>query len=265
MKHKNVKALLSFTIALFLFCSCSHLYEPALYHQDIAYQPKPASFDSIKTANYVSAGYDANSNSNLNDFVQSGQIDVSRAHTFSFMNLSYGAFGVLGDYQSDQSNTKAASYFTHKFFGNIGGRFSANAYTSSGNADIRFIGVEAAYSHEFGGYANFRQNLYNKPGYYVDPTTNLLTIGLTSEVIFHNRDDVGFQNGIRVFLGTTLGDNHVSDFYNNASFGQVNIFSMLTFSSLNIFPKASYFMKFKNYFWSVEAGNAVMLRFGYAF
>jgi hypothetical protein len=257
----SLKQLLSLSCIAILFASCSHIYEPALYHQDIAYQPKPTSFDTVKAANYILGGLNYYSNSNFNDFLVSGQLNLSRGYVFNNFNLSYGAFGVFGEYQSDQANKGATNYFSDKFFEAVGGRFSANAFVTSGRADFRFIGVEMAYSHEFGTYADFRQHLNTQPGYFVDPRTNLYTLGLTSEVIFHNVNDKGFQNGIRLFLGGTFGDN---DLYDNPKVKE-NFFSDITGGGFNIFPKASYFIKVKNYIGTIEAGNGLFLRFGYKF
>jgi len=257
----NLKQLLLLCSATILFASCSHIYEPALFHQDIVYQPKPTSFDTVKVANYISGGFNANANSNFNDFLVSGQLNLSRAYVFNNFNLSYGAFGTVGQYDSDQSNKNAANYFTYKYFEALGGRFSANAFITSGRADIRFIGIEVAYSHEYGTYADYRKYLNAQSGYLVDPRTNLLTLGLTSEVIFHNVNNKGFQNGIRVFLGGTLG--HIN-LYDNPNV-PVNIFGGITAANFNIFAKASYFIKVKNYIGTVEIGNGLFLRFGYKF
>ncbi len=243
---------LSFLLTI-LSASCSHLYEPALYHQDITYQPKPASFDSVKTASYLSAGLNMNPNTNLNDFLISGQINLSQGYVFNNFNLAYGVFGVLGQYQSDTADKNQINYFTDKFFGAAGGRFSANAFTTSGRTDFRFIGVEMAYSHEFGSYSDFRQRLNILPGFNVDSRTNLFTIGLTSEVYFHNSNNTDFQHGIRVFLGKTLG----YDKLNTAFYYDQN--------DNTIFPKVSYFIKIKNIFGSIEAGQGVFIRVGYKF
>jgi hypothetical protein len=257
----NLKQLLYLSLAVVLFASCSHIYEPALYHQDIVYQPKPTSFDTVKAANYISGGLDLNANSNFNDFLVSGQLNLSRAYVFNNFNLSYGAFGTAGHYDSDQANKGAANYFTYKYFEALGGRFSANAFVTSGRADIRFIGVEIAYSHEYGTYAAYRENLNTKPGYFVDPRTNLLTMGLTSEIIFHNVNNKDFQNGIRVFLGGTFGNSAI---YSNPNVKE-SYFGAISGGGFNIFPKASYFIKVKNYIGTVEIGNGLFLRFGYKF
>ncbi|MDB5023517.1 MAG: hypothetical protein JWP78_1272 [Mucilaginibacter sp.] len=242
---------------LLLMSSCSHLYAPALYHQDIAYQPKPTSFDAAKTATYISAGLNNYSSINYSDFLTSGQVNLSVGHAFDNFNIAYGAFGVFGDYQYSGSKSNQ-NYFSDKFFGAVGGRFSANAFVTSGNADIRFIGVEMAYSHEFGDYANYRQELFRRGGYFVDPRTDLYTIGLTTEVIFHSRNNSGIQHGIRGFLGTTVGHNDLNDTYYTDQTLSERFFR-------NIFPKASYFITFKNYFGTAEIGNNLFIRFGYKF
>jgi hypothetical protein len=257
----SLKQLLPCCFMILLFASCSHIYEPALYHQDIVYQPKPTSFDTVKAATYISGAFNANSNTNYNDFLVSGQVNLSRGYVFDNFNLAYGVFGAVGQYESDQASKGAANYFTNKYFEAVGGRFSANAFVTSGRADIRFIGIEMAYSHEYGTYADFRRYLNAQPGTFVDPRTDLLTMGLTSEVIFHNVNNKGFQNGIRVFLGGTFGGPGI---YNNPKVKE-DFFSDLTFANFNIFPKASYFIKVKNYIGTVEIGDGFFLRFGYKF
>lgn len=252
------KIFIPLSCLLLILSACSHLYSPALYHQDIAYQPKPTSFDKESAATYVSAGLNSYTNTNLNDLVVSGQLNLSQGFVFNNFNLAYGAFGSLGDYQNGSSNTSATNYFKDKFFGAVGGRASINAFVHSDRADFRFIGVEAAFSHEFGDYLTYRQMLQNKGGYYVDPRADLFTIGLTTEVIFHNRDNTDFQHGIRGFLGTTLGHNNLSDTYYKDDNASEKMFR-------SIFPKASYFVKYKDYFGTIEAGSAIFLRVGYKF
>jgi hypothetical protein len=253
----KLKLLLPLGFLLLMMSACSHLYAPALYHQDIAYQPKPTSFDKEKTATYISAGLNNYSSVNYSDFLTSGQVNLSVGHAFDNFNIAYGAFGVFGDYQYSGSKNDQ-NYFSDKFFGAVGGRFSANAFVTSGNTDIRFIGIEMAYSHEFGDYANYRQSLFRQGGYFVDPRTDLYTVGLTSEVIFHSKNNSGIQHGIRGFLGTTLGHNDLEDSYYKDDNANARFFR-------RIFPKASYFITFKNYFGTAEIGNNFFIRFGYKF
>ncbi len=254
----NIKLLLGVCCMAIVFASCSHVYEPALYHEDIAYMPKPASFDTVKAANYISGGLNVYSNTHFNDVAVTGQLNLSRGYVFDNFNVAYGAFGVFGDYQSDQTNKAAPSYFSDKYFEAIGGRFSANAFVSSERTDFRFIGVEMAYSHEFGTYAAYRQYLNTLPGTFVDPRTDLFTIGLTTEVIFHNRNNSDIEHGFRGFLGTTLGHNELDDtFYAN----QTSTDRMFR----NIFPKLTYFIKFKNFIGSIDGSTDFFIRFGYKF
>ncbi len=241
-----------------LFSSCSHIYEPALYHQDIAYMPKPTSFDSIRTSNYLSGALVAHSNSNFNDFLISSQFNISRGYVFDHFNIAYGAFGVLGDYQSDQSSNSASNYFSDKFFGAAGARFSANAFAKMGRADFRFIGVEVAYSHEFGSYADFRQYLNKIPGSFVDPRTDLYSIGLTTEVIFHNRHNINFEHGFRGFFGTTLGYNQLDYTYYKNQTSTDNLFR-------TFFPKLTYFLRYNKFFATIDGGVDFFVRFGYRF
>jgi hypothetical protein len=254
----KIKLLSIACITCLAFASCTHVYSPALYHQDIAYQPKPMSMDTVRAANYVSLAYNSYSNVNYSDNIESGQLNISRAYVFKGWNLAYGAFGSFGDYEDGSNNKTTPDYFTDKYFGAVGGRASANLYVNSGRADIRFLGVEMAYSHEFGPYADYRKSLAAEGGYYVDPRTDLFTVGLTSEVIFRTIRDNGFQHGIRVFLGTTLGHNDLDDtYYAGESSGEMRY--------NHIFPRASYFINFKNYFGTFEVGDGAMIRFGYKF
>jgi len=257
-QYMDLKRHIALFAAAILFASCSKVYTPALYHQDIAYQPKPASFDSVKSMTYASGGINTYVNSNFEDLLVSGQANLSRGHAFNNFNLAYGAFGVFGDYENGAIQKGQPNYFTDKFFGAVGGRASANFFVNSGRTDFRFIGVEMAYSHEFGDYANFRQSVQSQPGYYVDPRTDLFSIGLTSEILFHNVNNPGFQHGIRVYLGTTLGHDDLESTYYTDQTGEAKFFRA-------IYPKASYFITFSRFFGTVEAGENFFIRFGYKF
>jgi len=253
MKKTNILLLCAVTT---LLASCSTLYQPALYHQDIAYQPKPVSFDTVKSATYISAAYEANLSTDYSDLIQSGQFNISRGHVFDGFNIAYGAFGSLGDYEHD--GTTGGNNFGYKNFGALGARASANLFTNNDDTEFRFIGMEMAYSHEFGDYADLRKNLYAQGGYYIDPRTDLFTVGLTSEVIFKDRRNPFIQHGFRLFLGTTLGNNPLDQ---SLYAGDIAPEKLLHY----IFPKISYYIKFKKFFGTFEGGNQFFVRFGYAF
>jgi len=259
----NLRRPILLVITATLFASCANVYTPALYHQDIAYMPKPASFDSVKSATYASAGINGNYNQNYVDMLISGQFNLSRGYVFNNANLAYGVFGVLGDYENSQIQQGQPNYFNDRFFGAVGGRFSANLFSNTGRSDFRFLGIEMAYSHEFGDYLNFRRSVENVPGYYVDPRSDLFTIGLTTEVLFHPIGNTNIQHGIRGFLGYTFGfdDLETNNYYNYYNQTQNNGSKLLS----SVFPKASYFIKFKKYFGTVEFGQNIFIRFGLKF
>jgi hypothetical protein len=261
---KKINYLPYFVFAALLFSACSnHVYGPALFHQDIAYQPKPASFDSAKTANYASVGFGVNADPTFfDDLLYSAQFNVSRAHNLGNFNLAYGAFSVLGDYANSSVRNGDPNYFSDKFFGVLGGRASANFFVSTGSADFRILGIEAAYSHEFGDYANFRKRLTaqaNQPDYYINPNTDLFTAGLSTEVTWRGLFNRHVKHGIRLFAGHTFGDNN---YYNTVTHIPYNTDSQ-PFN--NIFVKASYFAEFNRYIATIEAGNGILLRFGFRF
>jgi len=201
---------------LIFYSSCTvtgpqiNLYGPAMYSSDISYQPKPMSSDSVHHANYASLSYfslDAPNNNNNFDIVTVGQFNIGQGYTFDNFNLSYAAFGGMGGYSHQTNNDLSQStHFSSKYFGDLGGRFSANAFVTSGRVDIRFIGFEVAYSHEFGDYANFRSQVNGQPDYFTDARTDLVTIGGSTEVIWHSSERP-LQFGLRLFIGRTLGDN----------------------------------------------------------
>ncbi len=244
---------------IFLLSACERqIYTPALYHQDIAYQPKPASFDSAKTANYLSGGLNYYLDQTWTDLLISAQFNYSRAHVFKNFNLSYGAFGVAGDY--DKSSTGSSpNDFSYKFFGAAGARASANLFTNYGRMDFRYLGVEMAYSHEFGSFADFRKFINTQPGYEADTRTDLFTLGLSSEIIFHNQNNNNIEHGIRLFLGTTFGPNPVGINSGYASSG------LTPPAFRDVFPKVSYFINSKHFFGVGEFGSAIFLRAGYKF
>ena len=253
MKFSTVFCLLGIAIAL---SSCSdHVYAPALHHSDIAYLPKPVSADAVKAASYISGGLVVDESPNYSDELVSGQLNISRGHAFDHFNLAYCAFGALGNYHNSELQQEDPHYFKDKFFGAVGGRLSGNFFVSGRHVDFRFIGFEAAYSHEFGDYLNFRRSVTNQSGFYTDPRTDLFTLGGTTEVIFHT-NKVANQFGFRFFWGGTFGNDNV--YHNKNSDYVYRVYSPGIIT-------AAYFMQIKHLIAVVEAGNYVQLRLGYKF
>jgi hypothetical protein len=237
-----------------------NLYGPAMYTKDIAYQPKPMSSDSVHHATYASLTYfsgNAGNDKNGNDNITSGRFDIGQGYTLDNFNLSYNAFGEVGGYQN-QTNTDQTQphYFGTKYYQSLGGRVSANAYISTGNVDVRFIGIEMAYSKEFGEYSAYRNALNGQPNYFVNTGTNLFTVGGTSEVIWHMRGSP-IQMGLRLFIGKTVGD---------YSYRNPNELNQLYYPQSQTLSLA-YFMQVKNFFFVGEAmaPDGGSLRVGFKF
>jgi len=263
----KIKIVFISIMAVWLFNSCGTLdktprtnqYGPALYQSDIAYMPKPLSSDSSHHANYISASLVEGNGAdptNYNDELARGELNFGQGFTSRNFNVAYDVFGTLGSYSNvTDLATNDAHYFNNKFFGAYGGRFSVNTYITSGRVDIRFFGFEMAFSHEFGDYANYRKLVTDSPYFYTNRRTELLTLGGTSEVVWHSHDPA-IQFGFRVFLGKSLGGNsytnngNLTPFYN----GYFNTSSL------------AYFMQIHRYFFVGEV-NATggQFRFGLRF
>lgn len=243
---------------LLLLSSCSKVYTPALYHQDIAYMPKPASFDSVSTKVYVSAGMNVYPDAHFSDIIYSGQANLSVGHNFNNFNLAYGAFAEYGDYKNSSMDYSSVNYFSDRTFGVVGGRFSANLYKKFDHADFRYIGFEGVYSHEFGDFSTFKKNFKTENEYYVDPRTDLVSVGLTSEVVFNSAENPGLHHGLRGFLGVTLGHNPLNSTYDKTDDPNEKVFR-------EVFPKFSYFINYKHLFGIIDVGGGFMGRVGYTF
>lgn len=264
-----------FVIAAFLLSSCSqHYYAPALFNNDISYLPKPASFDSVKSAVYVSGGTGFGQGADINhDGIGFGSIEATAAHTFKGANLAYGVFGFAGSITNGDSgdddnyqytNSDPYAYQGSKSFYGAGARLSGNLYTKIDNVDFRFIGFEAVYSKEFGDYARYRKRVSGVDDYYAYTNTRLLTVGLTSEALWHGAYNKDRQYALRGFLGRTFGN------YNRRA-GQYDG-DAVTLQS--VYTAASFYMQIKRFFYVTELSATpssmyvfpeFRLKFGYKF
>ncbi len=235
-----------------LLCACSQrIYVPPLLNNDISYQFKPMSSDSAKKSSYISGtlilGYAA---AGIDDRLTIGQLNYSRALTFKNFNIAYGAYGFGGAYDNNTYITSNSYYFSSKSFLGLGARFSANYFTTSGNTDERFIGVEISYSKEFGDFLGYRRTIKNQPDFKSDDQSNLFTMGLTNEIITHNSNHSSLQYGARIFYGHTFNP---TDLNNYNLFGVIN--------SIYI----SYFAKFGNFCGVIDIGPSSQFTLGYKF
>ncbi len=240
------------TVATLLLASCSRsYYAPALFNNDVSYMAKPASFDSSRNAVYVSGGAGFGQGADgANDAVGFGTLDISAGHTFKGANLAYGVFGFAGSIGGSYSdNTNSGNTYNNPnrltsagFYG-AGARFSGNLYKRIGNADFRFIGLEAVYSKELGDYAAFRKQVFGRNDVYSYTNTRLFTAGLTSEVIWHSHNHLDHQYGFRGFAGRTFGS------YNRPLDNEYDGDTQLL---QTVYLSASYFMQIKKIFGTAE-------------
>jgi hypothetical protein len=239
------KLIIPAVLILLLCSACNkHFYAPALYNNDVSYQPKPASFDSAKSATYVSIGEGFNQAVNINNTVSFGELDISRGHVFKNSNLSYGAFGFVGaiDNENHQNELKDPYSFKSKSFAGIGGRASFNMFKAlQENINFRYIGIEATYSKEYGDFAAFRRAVQNSPDYSATTRTEMFTVGATSEILWHSPKSTDKQFAFRFFLGKTIGN---YDYLKNKSVLNVN--------EVPVYFTASYFMQIKHFWGAAE-------------
>ncbi len=252
---ENFKVTFLLCCIAFILCSCRMTKEvislngPAFYNNDISYQPKPISADTIHHASYISASIINGQGANQNDALTAGQLNLGMAYTVKHFNFAYGAFGAAGGFNNATIGGGAPYYFNNKFVGLVGVRASVNYYITSGHVDIRIIGIEAAYSHEFGAYADYRQQVATVPDFYTNTRTNLFTIGGSTEVAWYGRD-LSWQYGLRLFIGRTDGS-YVNSLYSDIS---------RTAGAL------AYFMQIRRYFMVGElTGSGGHFSLGYRF
>ena len=263
MKNLLIIAL----IATFFCCGCSsRYYAPAIYNDDISYQPKPGSFDSVKSKTYVSLGeafHDGVDDNNSTNFFE---LNISRGHVFKNTNLSYGAFGFAGsiDNINHKNELTDPNSFDTKSFAGIGGRASFNMYKVIDRVNFRYIGVEAAYSKEFGDYAAYRRLVQNVPDYYATTRTEMVTAGLTSEVLWHNMRSTDNQNSLRLFVGKSIGNySYLNPGSDDLLLGAKNAFPF--YMTVSYFKQINHFFGVAEVLRTEHLAPGLRIKFGYGF
>ncbi|PQA53698.1 hypothetical protein [Siphonobacter curvatus] len=235
----------------FIAClfSCQAIYNhrlgAGLHAHDLIYQPKPlASRDSgVNTATYLGGvtlwgkGYhEGFKNGQSQDRHWLGLLQVSRAHSWNAATISYGAFGYLGQYYIGNSsfseypkdslgniiNKPLPSIYrgNYGFYG-FGFRGSAQLNAILGrNTNWRFLGVEMAYSREYGELTRIRQRIPRKTvnnglgreysghstGYdrwIVARQPALFTIAATTEMVFNSDPAKDRSFSMKYSIGTS--------------------------------------------------------------
>ncbi|RKR83817.1 hypothetical protein BDD43_4031 [Mucilaginibacter gracilis] len=256
---KKIYALALLITVIFISGCNDHFYAPALYNNNSTYLAKPMHTDSAKSASYVSGGLGLGSGIDLKDNTYMGLLRLDHANTFDNINLAYGVFGFAGSYENTSIEKTEANYFNNKFFAGLGANASANFFIPlNDKVDLRIIGIDLAYSSEFGDYADFRKAVRSQPGFHTDINNNLFSGGLTTEVAWRGRNNPQIHYAVKGYLGKTFGNHDFNDYtnsyYNNSEYNNINY-------------SASFFVQMRKYFFVVERQNIVNvnLRVGYCF
>ncbi len=270
--------LTTFSILTILFVtSCTRYITPPVTGQNnIGYIPRPFYQDSSSSKIYISGGYQTatSTNGHLNFYM--GNLNISRGHSFKNINFGYGLFGSFGKAVYKDSITKTNNYPNskpianfNKNLNNIGIRTTLgyHAISDNGKTTFRFINWESAFSIENGDYADYRSDLYKSNisdspvRIYVTNQRNFLTTGLSTEVIKREAFDIkDLEISFRFFFGNTFNFNNS---YRNIGRGSSEI------NKKGGCVVASYFVKYKKIFTSIELGTDVnygaKLLLGYRF
>ncbi|TZF82711.1 hypothetical protein FW774_14540 [Pedobacter sp. BS3] len=196
----------AFLVVLLSGCDSIRYYMPVMLKADLTYMPKPMSFDSIKTSNYVTATYGGKSMANLDEESTFGQFSFSRSHYLKNINVSYGGGGYFGTVENNSIDTTVVNVLDRKNFSGFNLNTSANLVTSSGRTDFRVIGLELAYNKEFGDYYHYRKSVIGIPDAYSITRSDLFSAGLSSEVIWHTKNSIHTQFGFKLTIGKTFGN-----------------------------------------------------------
>lgn len=215
--HLNQCLLLLCLILILQSCKSSTFYTPVRQNQDMAYQPKPNHFDSLKTNYYLSGNFYNNRASNLKDQLSMVELNLAKGHLLSDrFNLAYGVFGFWGKYQNKSLTTDEDYYFNNKRFNGYGFRTSINYIMApTEQSALRFPGFELSYSQENGAFASYRKTMLKQPYYYTNSNTKLLTLGYSFEYIWQHGRINHLNFSFRYFKGITTGNSefHADSYY----------------------------------------------------
>jgi len=262
------KYLILTTLSFLILSGCGPVkryYEPIMLKSDLNYMPKPISYDTLKTSNYVSAIFgskviDNHSNSGLFlknfDSATFGQLNVSRSHYFNHWNLGYRLSGFAGEVSNYSIDKEELNYYMKKGF--YGGQLqtSANYVISSDRIDFRIIGVDFIYSKEAGDFLDFRRQVANTENFYSITNSDLFSGFLTTEIIWHTKSSIHNQFGFKMSVGKVFGDLSYQGLDGNS--GDVN-----PPENKNI--SLSFFTQFQRFHFIIEQSRALRTSIGYRF
>lgn len=222
---KRLNLLVFIALGLGIFAGCSSQYGPPMLGKQNFYMAKP-SYDTTNHNVNSYGGLELTSNSGYNNNETNVSLMPSyhRAHAFSFYDVAYGTFGYIGRYGVSNIPENNGG----KLFYGAGARASANFNWRINNFNWRVIGIEGAYSKEFGAYRQLRDDFdqSNNDSLLMFHTQgNSAEFGLFTEFLFNeqgNEDYFSFKAGGGVH--PNFGQNNLAkaeDPNNNAVYFQV--------------------------------------------
>ena len=172
--------------------------------------PKPMGADSIKSKTYVSGSFAGLTLPYSTGQINMGLLNISRAHTFKHLNISYGAFGAVGETRYNNQFKKPNTIAVNSYRGFTAGglRTSIGFYDTMGKKlEFRVVSWENSLSFENGAYSSLRKELIalNDPDIITSAKTTLFSTGWATELIWHAKGNPDTQIAIRLFAGFTPG------------------------------------------------------------
>jgi|GEM_PF-486741 len=201
-------------LAISSLSSCTRYLFPPTAGIDVVYKPKPMVADSVKSSFNITGGLAGVDGIYNEGEITTGYLSITRAHTFKQVNFSYGLLGYLGNAKStriqqkpEESDYVALPPFSKTTSG-LGIHTSVGYHITSdrGNTDYRIINWENSVTREFGSFLDFRNQLYGDLTYkrlMVSRNKVLWTTGVSSEIIFHHRNDKDFKHAFKLFIGVS--------------------------------------------------------------
>lgn len=212
MKKLYLLALIALSLCL---GSCRTYLTPAILGHNVGYMPKPLTSDSVHSKTYLSAVYGASASSGKSIEFEMGMINMSRGHTYKFLNFSYGLMGYLGTAKyndpgdpltNDPADPPELPNFK-KTAGGLGIKTSIGFHdvSTSGHTDYRILNWENSISTELGPYTSYRKYLTNGAykNTYISKMKTVWTTGISSEIAWHPQLNKDFTHAFRLFLGWT--------------------------------------------------------------
>ena len=254
-------------IFLFLLTACYEpqvlvkKYNPAMVSLNLGYMPRPTSFDSTRSAVYISGGFmkDYQEFSPVNgseDMLSLGVFSINKGLIYKNVNFAYGADFFAGNFKNKSLKASDPGYFNKMSLSGVKFKSSLNYYQTIRSFDLRIIGFDLAYSKEFGDFAKFRKVISNTENRYAIPATSLLSGGLSSEIIFKTRRSFIKRYGFGINLRTTFNDLTYQGLDENGQKGGIKS---------GFAPSWSIYVQTKHLYFVGESSKSGSMNLGYRF